>query len=168
MAKAHTTLTQDLLKELLHYDPDTGVFTNRTNRNQLAKKGQRAGFVTVPQGYRHIGIKGRQYREHRLAWLYVHGVWPSGDIDHINGITDDNRIANLRDVTTQDNCQNQRKLRSDSASGLMGARSFRPGKWQASIKVDGKYKHLGTFYTPEEAHEAYMKAKREFHPNFTL
>ena len=168
MAKAHTTLTQDLLKELLHYDPDTGVFTNKINRNQLAPKGQRAGFVTQPQGYRQIGIKGKSYREHRLVWLYEHGVWPSGDIDHINGITDDNRIANLRDVTTQDNCRNQRKVRSDSTSGLMGARAFRPGKWQSSIRVDGKYLHLGTFDTPEAAHNAFIEAKRKHHSTFTL
>jgi hypothetical protein len=168
MAKARDTITQSQLKDLLHYDPETGVFSNRVTRNQLAKAGTEAGFITLPQGYRCIGIKGRQYRAHRLAWLYIHGVWPAGDIDHINGITDDNRLINLRDVATAENCQNQRKTRSDSTSGLMGARRFGEGKWQSSIKVDGRYMHLGTFTTPEEAHAAYITAKRKHHPMGTL
>jgi hypothetical protein len=168
MAKAKHTLTQERLKELLHYDPETGVFTNRATRNQLAKAGTEAGFVTSPQGYRSIGIKGRQYRSHRLAWLYVYGAWPEGDIDHINGVCDDNRIANLRDVSTSENCQNQRTVRSNSKSGLIGARQFRPGKWQSQIKVNGRCIHLGTFYSPEEAHAAYIAAKRKYHPMNTL
>jgi hypothetical protein len=168
MADARPIITQDRLKEVLHYDPETGIFTNRVTRNQLSVAGQQAGFITKPQGYRTIGLSGRQYREHRLAWLYVHGVWPSGDIDHINGNPADNRLCNLRDGTTQDNCNNQRKTRSDNTSGLMGARLFRPGKWQASIRSNGEYMHLGTFDNPEEAHLAYMAAKRKYHPTFTL
>jgi hypothetical protein len=98
-------LTQARLKQLLDYDPETGVFTWRVNRGGAAKAGTRAGCPT-PFYYRVIRIGGRSRREHSLAWLYVHGHWPADELDHINRVRDDNRIANLREVTHAENMQN--------------------------------------------------------------
>lgn len=159
-------LTQDQLMQALHYDPETGVFKRRS-RMTASKIG------TVPKNPRHaylnIGIGFHVYRAHRLAWLYVHGSWPDGQIDHINGDKLDNRISNLRVATTSQNKQNMRKARSDSRSGLIGASwHTKSNKWRAAIQIDGKKKHLGYFDTPEEAHQVFMEHKRERHAFCTI
>lgn len=165
MAKAE--LTAERLRDLLKYDPDTGEFVWKVDRNHLAKAGDIAGYIDQRQGYRKVMVLGREYAAHRLAFLYMTGAWPVADVDHINGITDDNRFANLRDVTTAENIQNQKRARSDSTSGLLGAKRAQ-GKWQAAITANGKYIHLGTFETAEEAHLAYIEGKRRFHRTNTL
>jgi hypothetical protein len=158
-------LTATRLREVLHYDADTGVFV------RLTRKYPTTG--TVPKNprcaYLCIGIDYRVYRAHRLAWLYVHGSWPDGQIDHINGDKLDNRIANLRVATASQNKQNMRKARSDSRSGLIGASwHTKSNKWRAAIQIDGKKKHLGYFDTPEEAHQVFMEQKREHHAFCTI
>jgi hypothetical protein len=100
-----TTLTQQRLHELLHYDPSTGAFTWRVAPNRRIIAGSVAG-VTETNGYRRIRIDGRQYGAHRLAWLYMHGEFPPNDIDHINRTRDDNRSTNLRAVTRKENMTN--------------------------------------------------------------
>lgn len=165
---ANTDLTAELLRALLHYDPETGIFTWLLPKSSKIKPGDRAGGKDIQSGYRSIWVVGKGRAEHRLAWLYVYGEWPKGDIDHINGISDDNRIANLRDASTSQNCQNQRKARISNSSGLLGVKKFRPGQWQSSIGVNGKYIHLGTFNSPESAHLAYIEAKRKYHSFGTL
>jgi hypothetical protein len=100
-----TELTQERLKELLHYDPETGIFTNLTQRGGHAKKGAVAGTKNSI-GYVCIRIDYDQYRAHRLAWLYVYGEFPEKFIDHMNEIRDDNRIINLRLATHQENLHN--------------------------------------------------------------
>ena len=97
----------------------------------------------------------------RLAWLYVHGNWPA-EIDHRNGLRDDNRLSNLREVSRTLNNRNRHGARKDSGTGLIGAyRSSRPGKFRSGIHLDSGWKSLGTFDTPEAAHRAYMCAKAE-------
>ena len=98
-------LTQAELKQLLIYDPVTGVFINRVTRNSQALIGNEAG-TNHPDGYRHMKINHKCYLAHRLAWLYVHGEWPDGQIDHINGNRKDNRIENLRLVCNKQNSEN--------------------------------------------------------------
>lgn len=119
----------------------------------------------------HIGfaIDRRMYLAHRLAWLYVHGSWPEGQIDHINGIRTDNRICNLRDVSRSINAQNVHGARKDNKLGLLGV-CWREAskKFIAQIQVAGKVRHLGMFRTAEDAHEAYLKAKRKYHPGCTI
>jgi len=163
-----TAITQQQLMELLKYDAHSGVFIWLVDRGRKAKAGAVAGCIR-PDGYRSIIICGRSYRAHRLAWLYVHGKWPVLDIDHLNGNGDDNRIANLRDVTTSVNCQNQRRATVKNVSGVLGV-SFhkRTGKYQAKIKLDGKSIYLGLFATPELAGDAYLQAKRSLHPGCTI
>jgi hypothetical protein len=156
-------LTVERLRELLDYDADLGRFRSRVYRCGRATAGSIAGSAKG-RGYRHLNVDGRLYIEHRLVWFYVHGVWPEGEIDHINGVRDDNRIANLRVVPrTAENRQNTRKVRSDSRVGIQGVK--RSGtRWKAVITVRGKVHNIGSFVTPEEAGAAYLAAKAELHP----
>lgn len=159
-------LTVERLKELLEYNLDTGVFTWKVPRGRGMGAGSIAGSSNK-YNYRQIGVDGKLYLAHRLAWLYVHGKWPDNGLDHINGDNQDNRISNLRDVDHVVNSQNQRKASRNSSSGLLGAFK-KDSHWISQIQVNGKIVRLGTFLTPEEAHQAYLKAKRELHPGCTI
>lgn len=155
-------VTQERLKELLDYNPDTGVFTWRVNRTGTAKTGSVAGAV-VGHGYREIKVDGKRYKAHRLAWLYVHGKFPPNYIDHVNRVPNDNRIANLRLATNSENQQNQRKPRNNS-SGVIGVSWHKKqGKWQAYITSNGRKIHLGYYVTIEEALAVRAAAKAKYH-----
>ena len=158
-------LTQARLKELLHYDPDTGVFTRLVRTSNSVKIGDVAG--TASHGYIILRIGGKFYRAHRLAWVYTYGTWPKSDVDHINGLRGDNRIVNLRDVTHSENMHNQKSANAGNAHGHMGVtRSGR--KWVARIGLHGKSIYLGTFATAALAAEAYRTAKPAYHPTAPL
>lgn len=161
-------ITQARLKELLSYDPDTGVFVWRIKSSKFSyiEPGSVAGWED--NGYIKISLDGRDYKAHRLAWLYVYGAWPSKFVDHKNQVRADNRIRNLRDASREINGQNQTKAHAQNRScGLLGvSRSSWSKKWIARLKVDGKRLYLGTFATPELAHAAYVATKRELHPGF--
>lgn len=161
------TLTAEQLKTTLDYDAETGVFTWRIRPSKAVKAGDVAGCVEKRIGYITIGIAGRIYKAHRLAWLYTHGEWPRGLIDHINGNKADNRICNLRDVFADGNSQNVRKPNVRNKSGFMGVIWFQ-NKWRASMSVNGKSKWLGDYSTPEEAHQVYLEAKRKYHAACTI
>jgi hypothetical protein len=158
-------ITQERLKQLVAYDPDGGEFTWLVTVSNRAPAGRKAGGMS--NGYIVIRLDGVLYRAHRLAWLYVHGVWPEHDIDHINGRRSDNRLVNLRPATRAENLQNLRIARAYGSSGLLGAHRWK-GKWRAAIAANGIQHHLGTFETPQEAHEAYLRAKAQLHPFQTL
>lgn len=114
-------------------------------------------------------IDGGRYPTHRLVWLYHHGVMPSGHIDHINGDPDDNRIENLRDVSVMVNRQNIKRAYKSKRRGLLGAHFNKAsGKWAAAICVNYKQIHLGFFATAEDAHAAYLAAKRRLHEGCTI
>ena len=158
-----------LLEECRHkfdYNPDTGVLTWKNPMPSRAKRGDRAD-TSISRGYRLAWAGGKRQKAHRIAWLMHYGVWPTGEIDHINCVKDDNRIVNLRDVDRFTNKQNIRKTLPKSISGVLGA--SRSGKrWIACLHIKGKRTYIGTFSTPQEAHEAYVKAKRIHHPGCTL
>jgi len=143
-------LTHERLRELLHYDPETGVFTWRVTRGR-ALVGAVAGFNGA-HGYRYIKIDQVNHFEHRMAWLYVHGSHPLGEIDHKNEAKADNRIANLRDVSRMQNMHNQRAARRGNLSGLRGV-DWHQGKWQARIQVNKRAIYLGVFEAKELAKE---------------
>lgn len=160
MAKAD--LTAQRLRELLHYDPETGVFTWLVAKGSAAPSGRRAG--TIHRGYRRITINGVHHYEHRLAWFYVHGKWPTDQIDHENRVKDTNHISNLRPATHAEQQQN-RGIRSNNTSGYPGVSwHSQTGKWVAYINADGKRKHLGMFPTAGLAAAAYLGAKAGLHP----
>lgn len=151
------------LLRLVRYEPHTGKFF-RVTRQRGVPFHKPLGHVEA-NGYRRIVLKGGRYLAHRLAWFYVHGVWPDKDIDHINMARDDNRIANLRLATVSQNHANTRAL--VSKSGLKGAHwNAQRGYWQSYIKVNGKNIFLGRFSDPQSAHEAYAAAARSIHGEF--
>jgi hypothetical protein len=158
-------LTAQRLRELLHYDPVTGIFHWRIAVARRVKVGDIAGSVHR-DGYRQIMIDGRRYYAHHLAWLYVHGEWPPSELDHINGVPDDNRIANLRLATPSQNQWNQGN-RKNNTSGFKGVGWHRRRRWRAQIGINGRYIHLGYFATPEEAHQTYCAAAKERFGEFT-
>ncbi|MFZ5565995.1 MAG: HNH endonuclease [Pseudomonadota bacterium] len=160
------TLSKDQLSKI-RYDPDTGVFTWAVPAGS-AGAGRVAGCVNR-KGYRQIRLGGGLHSAHRLAWLITYGAWPSGDIDHINGNKDDNRLENLRDVASTINMQNQRGPHKSNNSGLLGVDYHKAShKWRAQIRLDGKKHQLGLFDTAEDAHTAYRCAKRSLHAGCTI
>lgn len=158
-------LTVGELKTLLTYDTSTGKFTWNSDRTSTVRKGDIAG--TKSQGYTLIGILGKSYQAHRLAWLYVNGDFPNGQLDHINGVSNDNRICNLREVCGAENSRNT-KHRIDNTSGHMGVGfQIRGCRWSACIGVKGKTIYLGRYDTKEEAVAARKAAEMKygFHAN---
>lgn len=161
-------VTQAAAKELLDYNLETGVFTWKVKaRKGPVAAGDVAGYTDL-DGYIKIGIDGRYYNAHRLAFLYVTGQWPTGSVDHLDGNRRNNAWSNLRDVSQVVNMQNQRKAHADSKSGVMGASRTRTGRWKACITVDKQFFYLGLFDTAEQAGAAYMEAKRRLHPGCTI
>lgn len=157
-------ITQDKLKELLHYNQSTGVFTWMESKG-TAKKGSIAGTVSG-QGYVNIKLCGRLYKAHRLAWLLEFGVIPEGPLDHINGTRNDNRVSNLRLATLSENQHNQ-GLRSDNKSGIKGVSWDGKSKfWRAQIKANGRLIRVGSFDNLDEARSAMEKARNEIHGSF--
>lgn len=147
---ANEILSQAELSARLHYDPETGLFRWKTSSSNRIKVGGIAG-TAHNAGYVSICINSRLYLAHRLAFLYLEGVLPSDEIDHINGVRNDNRWANLRHATHAQNLKNTSTF-SHNTSGMRGVyRRKDTGRWQAQIKLGGKNIALGCFDTSEEA-----------------
>jgi hypothetical protein len=161
-------LTQEELKLLLDYSPETGHFSWRGNRRGVAPW-RKTGNIR-PDGYLRICVNRVSYLGHRLAWLYVTGEWPQFDIDHIDGNPLNNAFANLRDVAVSSNVQNIKKAtQRNSSSKLLGVSYHNRDKlWRARIMVKGKNVTLGYFKDKEKAHEAYLEAKRKLHDGCTI
>ncbi|HXP66428.1 MAG TPA: HNH endonuclease [Steroidobacteraceae bacterium] len=160
-------ITQERLKELLSYDPLTGVFLWLVDRG-----GKKAGDVAGcrKRKYTVISVDDQIYRAHHLAWLYMTGEWPSSFLDHRDLDKHNNIWTNLRLATKSQNQANVGLIASNK-SGLKGVSRYRAGEaygkpWQASIGVNGKSKHLGHFPTKEEAHAAYVTAAENIFGEF--
>jgi hypothetical protein len=159
-------ITQERLKELLDYDAETGLFTWLKPTTNGVRIGQTAGVITC-YGYRAIRVDNKIYRAARLVWLHAHGVFPDNNIDHINGLRDDNRLENLRDVTQAENMRNQR-IGSRNSSGVLGVGWDKTrSKWRASIRYKGLNKTLGRFTSLLDAVASRKGAERlyGFHRN---
>jgi len=147
-------LTQARLQELLHYDPETGVFTSRTKRGRF-RAGVTVGTLATNKRIQ-IHLDHKKHFAHRLAWLYTHGQWPEHEIDHINGVPTDNRIVNLREATTKQNGENRDKQRNNT-SGYKGVTwSNKSKKWQTQICHAKQRIHIGVFEKVEDAYKAYL------------
>ena len=157
-------ITQERLRELVSYDPEMGNLIWKIDIGK-ARVGAHVGCKR-PDGYMATHYGGKNYRVHRLVWLYHYGELPTLHIDHIDGDRSNNRLANLRLATRSQNMFNRGATRRNK-TGLKGVTVHmqRPGYF-ARIQRDGKVKHLGYFLTAEEAHEAYCKAAREIHGDF--
>jgi HNH endonuclease len=166
-------LTQEQLKSILHYNPETGIFTRL---HWLDKRGRKwggqinIGCISTTDGYLYISVNNKKHAAHRLAFLYIYGSSPINQIDHINGIRNDNRFINLRSCTAEYNLQNQRNPHTNNVSGLLGVHTSnnKSKSFRSKITANGIQKHIGYFKCKEEAHEAYLKAKRELHPFCTI
>lgn len=159
---ATSDLTAERLRDVLDYNPETGVFTWRL-RTRKTKPGQRAGYV-APHGYVFIQVDGHMYTAHRLAWLYVHGNWPAFNIDHFNGVRADNRINNLRDVPQALNVQNTTMARRDSKTGVRGVFWDRSReKFVVAVKANGR-SFRARVDTMVEAKALYDEVKRRMCP----
>jgi hypothetical protein len=153
-------LTPERLREVLHYDPDTGVFTWRKgHRNRRRKPGDKAGWRDG--NYLRIRIDTHSYQAPRLAFLYMAGRWPTFGVDHIDGDPSNDGWHNLRDVSQSQNTMNKKRARNNT-SGFKGVSWHKHRrKWVASIRLHGHLYNLGSFSSPEAAHEAYKVKARE-------
>jgi hypothetical protein len=145
-------LTAERLKQVLHYDPETGVFTRIST-------GKRCSHRT--HGYLRIWVDTASYRANRLAWLYVYDKFPDGIIDHKDRDRANDAIANLREANCSLNGANMR-LNKNNKSGFKGVHWVaRKRRWQAKVKVNGSTKHLGYFEDAIDAHLAYAEGARK-------
>lgn len=142
----------------ISYDPVTGIFTAKVSAGRR-KAGDVLGYVKA-DGYRLVQFNGKWKYAHRLAWFFMTGEWPKAEIDHINGARDDNRFANLREATRSQNMMNSAKR------GVCFHK--RQGKWTASIRVNGKRTHIGTFASEAAALAAYDRTAKVMHGDFAF
>lgn len=171
-------MSADRARELLNYDVDTGTLTWRHESRVGFRKSVLMHSAGAVAGTRRIdgrivlNIDGKTHLGHRIAWLVHTGEWPDGEIDHINGDCGDNRLSNLRSVSRRVNQENKhRAQRNKKSCDLLGAyrnprNSISP--WKACISVDGRQKYIGVYRTAEDAHSAYVQAKRIHHKGCTL
>ena len=168
MNKKESKLDQTKLKIILNYDKSTGIFTINSPYCHKQRIGQIVGTKRI-FGYLGCQINNYNYLMHRLAWLYIYGVWPTHEIDHRNGIKTDNRISNLRDCNHNINTQNKTKPHSNNRSGYLGVSpNHSRNKWRVRIGVNNKYIHIGYYDSPESAYKAYLNAKRKYHEGCTI
>lgn len=158
-------ITQTELKKLLHYDPDTGLFTWLVDKSRAIKAGTVAKNLNQ-KGYCRIKINGQEYLAHRLAWLYINGVMPKDSIDHINNIKTDNKITNLREATHSENMRN-RLLTVRNRTGFKGVGfNKRAKKFKATITFNNIQIHLGYFLDAKSASLAYEAYGKKLHGDF--
>lgn len=153
----------EYLKQILHYCPETGVFTwlprPITKGVRIDRFGMQAGAVNPQTLHRVIMINRKHYFAHHLAWLYMTGEWPIGLVDHADGQRDNNAWKNLRRATVSQNIANSKK-RSDNSTGYKGVSKRPNGHFRARLMVEGKPISLGDYKTAEEAHAAYCAAAK--------
>lgn len=156
-------ITQERLKELLHYDPDTGSFTRKIRRGPQAPTGPITNQIH-PRGYIYIQLDGNKYQAHRLAWFYIHGELPT-QLDHIDNDGTNNQISNLRPATPQ---QNQFNKRRSSKHATPKGVHYDPerNKWRACATLNRKHYYLGRYDTIREAADAYQAFTRNHHGEF--
>jgi hypothetical protein len=159
----------DQIREIFYFDSSGILFYKKdSGRWGRVKAGSIAGGKRF-DGYLEVRLKERCFLVHHIIWALHTGAWPTEIMDHINGIRDDNRIENLREAGAQINCENKHIPQKNNKIGLMGVhKSRRYNGYLSKISVRGKHIYLGSFKTPEEAHAAYIAAKRMLHEGCTI
>jgi hypothetical protein len=155
-ARKEAATSLSMVEALYFYDRWTGTFIRRSS-------GVVAGSTNTA-GHIQINVGRQLFVAHRLAWLFVHGEWPTNDLDHINGNKSDNRMTNLRLAAPFQNCRN-RKMQCTSKTGFKGVGKI-GSRFRARIKVNGREIHLGLFKTAEEAHATYVEAATKIFGEF--
>ena len=168
-----------VLRQLIDYDPETGALVWRVRDVSFFTDGEKPAIAVMNawnsrlagkpalkskgfNGYFNGSIFGKTYLAHRVAWAIHSGAWPEREIDHINGDRSDNRISNLRSVTSKENSENM-AIRSDNKSGAVGVCwNARRSRWVAQVSINGKQKHIGYFKSKDEATQARAKASAEY------
>ena len=159
--KFNTDLTAEQLREVLDYNPVTGIFTWKVCRGcGCPRVGEVAGTPSS-KGYIVISLRYKRYKAHRLAWLHFYGKWPEDQIDHKDTIKTNNSIDNLRPATNSQNMANA--LRHNGLKGV----TYDRGRWIAQITKNRRKTYLGSFSTKEEAHAAYALKAKELHGEFS-
>lgn len=159
-------VTQDELKELLTYEPETGFFRWKKSRSNRAKVGGIAGW-NDGQGYLRIRLDKKDYKVHRLAYFYMTGEWPKNQIDHADGNGYNNAWKNLREATNKQNQENL-PLSKSNKSGFLGVYFFKSmKKWAAQVTHNRKKIYLGSFDTPEKAAAAATAKRAELYTHYT-
>lgn len=162
--KKHEILTQEYLKSILDYNLDTGVFTWKINKSKRAKIGNVAGWSNT--GYIAIEIDSKQYKAHRLAWLYINGEMPKNLIDHIDCNRLNNKISNLRESTYQTNNENYKTPKTNK-SGVKNVSWYKSlNKWVVSISVKKIKKTIGYFDDLEFAELVAIEARNKYRGEF--
>ncbi len=157
-------MSYDELVSLIDYDPITGLFRWKVDHGKM-KAGDIAGGIGAG-GYWMIGINGRRYYGHALAWFIMTGDWADRKIDHRDTVKSHNAWENLRAATTAQNAMNSQKS-SANKSGYKGVSWHRKAsKWQAHIMVSGRSIYLGLFANAEDANKAYVAASSFHHGEF--
>jgi hypothetical protein len=173
-------LTQEILKELLDYDPLTGIFVWRERPLSMFKSekdcyiwnkrfaNKHAGCIAKVRGklYKNISILKKTYNLHRLAYFYITGKYTNDDIDCIDNDYTNIMFSNIRLCKRSDT--RYKTIKEKGTSGFIGVRLNKNNRYRSEIYLDGKVIHLGMFNTPEEAHEAYCEAKRQISPEFSM
>ncbi len=167
--RASTPLTLERVRQVLDYNPDSGVLTWKVGMRKVKAGEQVTQKLCRSQKYKRVGLDGKTYPYHKLVWFHYYGKWPSKLLDHRNGVHADNRIKNLREASTHQNIFNS-KISTKNSTGFKGvsrATSKRGVvKYRSAIQAYGKNVNLGLFQTAEEAHEAYKAAAAKLHGEF--
>jgi len=153
-------ITQEYLKSILEYNPDTGEFIRLVRTANCTQISDIVGTLDKSTGYIRISICNISYRAHRLAWLYMTGEWPKYKIDHIDRIRSNNQVVNLRDINKN---EFNKGFYKNNNIGIVGVTIVKSLRYKAVIGVNGKGIYLGTFDTLEEASIAYEEAKLKYH-----
>jgi len=151
------------IRSAFRYDPETGI----VYRKMKGGVEKRASFFAKLQGRNRVTYKSTKMYAYRVAWAIHFGVWPTREIDHINGDSSDDRIVNLRDVDRSTNQENLRRAKATNAIGVLGV-SKSGNRFFATVHAHGNSKYLGSFMNAEDAHNAYIEAKRKYHKGCTI
>lgn len=155
-------LTAERAREIFSYDPMTGQVRRRITLGRRMKAGALVGSPSS-SGYLQLGYEYKKFQLHRVIWLYVYGTWPTHFIDHINGVRDDNRLANLREA---DDAQNAANSAPKYGRPFKGVIRHSRRRWTAQIHHAGQNIYLGSFKSPEDASAAYASKARELKGEF--